>query len=91
MKNAPHPNAAKVFIYFLLSREGQTAMQKKMVRLGAGADSMRLDISKDYVPRIVRRRKDAKYTFTATPKLTNMLPIYKVVNKALAKAKKKNN
>jgi len=89
VKNAPHPNAAKVFINFLLSREGQTAMQKKMVRLGAGADSMRLDISKDYVPRIVRRRKGAKYTFTATPKLTNMLPIYKVVNKGLAKAKKK--
>ncbi len=89
VKNAPHPNAAKVFINFLLSREGQKAMQKKMVRLGAGADSMRLDISKDYVPRIVRRRKGAKYTFTATPKLTNMLPIYKVVNKALARAKKK--
>ncbi len=89
MKNAPHPNAAKVFINWFLSREGQIAVQEEYARGNAGADSMRVDIPKDVVFKLFRRRQGAKYFFVATPERTNMLPIYKVVNEALAEAQKK--
>ncbi len=39
MKNAPHPNAARVFINWLLTKEGQTAFVQ-----GALAPSRRLDV-----------------------------------------------
>jgi ABC-type Fe3+ transport system substrate-binding protein len=42
---APHPNAAKVFINWFLSREGQMALQK-FGRPDAH-NSRRIDISKD--------------------------------------------
>jgi len=45
---------------------------------------MRIDISKKDIPRAYRRRKGAEYFFVATPQYTDMRPIYKVINKALA-------
>ncbi len=89
MKNAPHPNAASVFINWFLSREGQIAVQEEYARGNAGADSMRVDIPKDVVFKLFRRRQGTKYFFVATPERTNMLAIYKVVNEALAEAQKK--
>ncbi len=84
MHNAPHPNAAKVYINWFLSREGQTVVQKVIAREGSGGDSMRIDIPKKDIPREYRRRKGAEYFFVATPQYTDMRPIYKVINKALA-------
>ncbi len=49
-RNAPHPNAARVAINWLLSREGQMVYQK--VR---GSDSRRIDIPKDNVLSYKRR------------------------------------
>jgi ABC-type Fe3+ transport system substrate-binding protein len=90
MHNAPHPNAAKVYINWYLSREGQKVVQKVLAREGSGGDSMRIDIPKGDIPRAYRRRKGAEYFFVATPQYTSMHPIYKVINKALAtKGKKK--
>jgi len=89
MKNAPHPNAATVFINWLLSREGQTAIQEEQATGGSGADSMRIDVPKDVVLSVYRRREGAKYLFVGTPERTNMQPIYKIVKEALAKAAKK--
>ncbi len=90
MRNAPHPNAAKVYINWYLSREGQTVVQKVLAREGSGGDSMRIDIPKKDIPRAYRRRKGADYLFVATPQYTDMHPIYKVINKALAiKGKKR--
>lgn len=87
INRAPHPNAAKVFINWYLSREGQLTYQRDAARGGTGADSMRTDISKDDVTPAYRRRADGKYLFVATPERTDMLPIYKVVNEALAEKK----
>jgi ABC-type Fe3+ transport system substrate-binding protein len=42
MSKAPHPNAAKLFVNWVLSREGQTAWQKY-----AEVNSLRTDISKN--------------------------------------------
>jgi iron(III) transport system substrate-binding protein len=46
MKNTPHPNAAKFFLNWFLSREGQTTMQRVAQ---TQINSMRLDIPKDTV------------------------------------------
>jgi ABC-type Fe3+ transport system substrate-binding protein len=37
-KNAPHPNAAKLFVDFFLSKEGQTISQKQQYRVPANPD-----------------------------------------------------
>jgi len=89
MRNAPHPNAAKVYINWYLSREGQMVVQKVIAREGSGGDSMRIDIPKGDIPRAYRRRKGADYLFVATPQYTDMHPIYKLINKALATKGKK--
>jgi ABC-type Fe3+ transport system substrate-binding protein len=44
LNRAPHPNAAKVYLNWLLSRKGQMAWQKF-----AGAASLRTDISREGV------------------------------------------
>jgi ABC-type Fe3+ transport system substrate-binding protein len=50
INRAPHPNAAKLFINWYLSREGQSVWQKVMnVKEVEASDSMRIDISKDEV------------------------------------------
>jgi ABC-type Fe3+ transport system substrate-binding protein len=37
-KNAPNPNAAKLFVDFFLSKEGQTISQKQQYRVPANPD-----------------------------------------------------
>ena len=54
---APHPYAAKVFVNWLFSREGQISFQKSQ----GACDSARIDIPKDDVPPIHRRREGVKY------------------------------
>ena len=50
INRAPHPNAAKVFINWYLSRQGQSAWQHVMnVKEVEASDSMRIDIPKDEV------------------------------------------
>lgn len=44
LKNAPHPNAAKVFINWYLNKEGQEAIGRSYVR-----HSLRLDVPTDYL------------------------------------------
>ncbi len=59
INRAPHPNAAKVFINWFLSREGQIAYQKLVQ---GGRNSLRIDIPKDDVPAHARIKPAAKYT-----------------------------
>ena len=56
---APHRNAAKVFINWFLSREGQIAYQKLVQ---GGRNSLRIDIPKDDLPSHARIKPGAKYT-----------------------------
>ena len=59
---APHPNAAKVFINWLLSREGQMTWQRVLNTIVYnGSDSMRIDIPKDNVLPAYKRVKGRKY------------------------------
>jgi ABC-type uncharacterized transport system YnjBCD substrate-binding protein len=59
--NAPHPNAARVVINWLLSREGQIAYQTH----DPLKDSLREDIPKDMVPEHTRRKKGVEYLLLA--------------------------
>jgi iron(III) transport system substrate-binding protein len=58
INRAPHPNAAKVFINWFLSREGQIAYQKLAQ---GGRNSLRIDIPKDDVPLHARIKPGGKY------------------------------
>lgn len=58
--HAPHPNAAKVYLNWLLSKEGQMAWQKY-----GGSPSLRNDIAKDDVRPWNLPREDRKYFFVS--------------------------
>jgi ABC-type Fe3+ transport system substrate-binding protein len=78
MNRAPHPNAAKIAINWLLSREGQTWYQE----FQDGADSLRIDIPKENVPLHTRRKPGTNYELMDRPDRMDMEPIYKVVREA---------
>jgi iron(III) transport system substrate-binding protein len=62
LQNAPHPNAAKVFINWLLSRDGQLQVQRgRKGRPRTGSNSLRIDIPKDGLPEEIRRRDGVDY------------------------------
>jgi ABC-type Fe3+ transport system substrate-binding protein len=85
MDKPPHPNASKVFINWLLSRDGQTAVQKD----GETNDSLRVDITKSGVRPTVRRKDRGKYMVTWKAEWMDTEPMQKVVDQALAKTSKK--
>jgi iron(III) transport system substrate-binding protein len=62
INRAPHPNAARVFINWYLSRQGQILWQKVMnLKEVEPSDSMRIDIPKDEVMPEARRAEGRKY------------------------------
>lgn len=85
MDRPAHPHAARVFVNWLLSREGQMAIQRE----GETNDSLRIDIPKGDVAPHVRRQKGARYIVTWTPQWMDMEPIGKLVNQVLSEVKKK--
>ena len=90
VNRAPHPNAAKVFINWLLSRKGQIALQNELANTDDAVDSLRVDIPKDMVPPRARRVEGVKYLLLdSRPEYLEMQPIIKVMEEALAEAKKK--
>jgi iron(III) transport system substrate-binding protein len=91
VNRAPHPNAAKVFINWLLLRRGQIALQKRTSTDESPADSLRIDIPKDDVPYLNRRLEGIKYLDTGKPEWIEMKPIIEVVNEALKSAGKSGN
>jgi iron(III) transport system substrate-binding protein len=77
----PHPNAAKVFINWLLSRDGQLAVQ----RLGDPNDppnSRRIDIAKDNIPLSSRLVEGRKYLDISQPALSDMKPILQLIKES---------
>ena len=76
---APHPNAAKVLINWLLSQAGQITYQK--LRRG-DIDSLRIDIPKDDVAPEVRRNQRENYFLLAGPGLIDLEPVQKIVQES---------
>ncbi|MSP38470.1 MAG: hypothetical protein EXR70_08275 [Deltaproteobacteria bacterium] len=88
VNQAPHPNAAKLFINWFLSRDGQLNFQKALGKADEGSpDSLRIDINKDDVDPKSRRIDGVKYL--DTDQWLAMKPVLKVVEDALAQAGKK--
>ncbi len=85
----PHPNAARVFVNWLLSREGQTALQRVANTPNNSEESLRTDIPKDMVRSEVRRVDGVKYLLVDKPEYMDMAPIQDIVEKAWAQGKKK--
>jgi iron(III) transport system substrate-binding protein len=56
INQAPHPNAAKVFVNWFLSRDGQTAYSTAMTE-----PSRRTDVPRDHIPAYAIPRPDGKY------------------------------
>ncbi len=87
--NAPHPNAAKVFINWFLSREGQVTLQRALAKTSDEApDSLRIDIPKDDVPAENKRMDGMKYLDLDVEGKLEMKPIVDVIEEALAAIKK---
>jgi len=58
----PHPNAARIFLNWFLSREGQSLYQELSVKSGQlNANSRRMDIPKDVIRPEYRLREDGVY------------------------------
>jgi len=86
INRAPHYHAAKVFINWFLSRDGQIAWQKHTDR-----NSLRTDIAKQAITNWKERvpREDGDYIFTNLSEYDDLRPGRKIVEEALAKAKQK--
>ena len=87
MDKPAHPNAAKVLINWLLSREGQLAVQRDPESAGRN-DSLRNDIPKTEVHPMMRRRDGTKYIVMWNPEWMEMKPVQEIIDQALAQAKK---
>jgi iron(III) transport system substrate-binding protein len=85
MNQAPHPHAAKLFINWLLSREGQTNFQKVMNTPDLVMESMRVDIPKDPIPLERRREAGVNYIVMDTPERSDQEPVSKLLKEIIKK------
>ena len=87
MNQAPHPNAAKVFINWFLSRKGQIALQK-LGDVDDPANSRRIDIPKDDIPPDNRLQPGVKYFDVVKPEYGDMKPIFDLAKEIMAGVEK---
>jgi iron(III) transport system substrate-binding protein len=85
-KNAPHPNATKVYLNWFLSRDGQLIWQKL-----TGRNSFRTDIPKDMIPYKEEQvpKEGGKYLLSSLPQYEEVKPLRKLVDEVLAQVKAK--
>ena len=86
MSKAPHPNAAKLFVNWVLSREGQSAWQKY-----TEVNSLRVDIPKTDLPPDDVPQKGVNYFMLNSAKYNGMegrKALHQIVEDALKKAAK---
>ncbi len=85
LQKAPHPSAAKVFINWVLSRQGQIKWQEK-----TDNNSLRIDIPKAALgDQASIPKANGKYLIASLPQYADVEPVLKIVDEALAKAGKK--
>ncbi len=84
IKQMPHPNATRVFLNWILSREGQIQWQKK-----TDNNSLRMDIPKEMLTdqREVPKAGE-KYLNASLPQYEDVTPVLKIVEGTLGKAGK---
>lgn len=86
---APHPNAAKLFMNWFLSREGQLTVQAAYAKAGNAVNSLRVDIPKDMIPPEDRLKEGVNYIEAETPERMSMEPVLRLFNEALAEAERR--
>jgi ABC-type Fe3+ transport system substrate-binding protein len=84
-KETPHPNAARVYVNWFLSREGQLTWQSH-----TGRNSFRTDIPKDMLPFPGEQvaKEGSKYLLSSLPKYADVTPLRKLVQETLAQARR---
>jgi hypothetical protein len=87
MEKLPHPNAARILINWLLSRDGQIALQRDHEAAGR-TDSLRIDIPKTDVHPLMRRRDNVKYLLMWNPDWMELKPVQDLINQVLIESKK---
>ena len=87
MNRAPHPNTAKVFINWLLSRDGQTLFQKVLSTTGDARNSRRIDVPKDHIPPDEQRRDKMSYFDTDDAETKDLTPAIRLLNEILGEKK----
>ena len=85
---APHPNAAKVAVNWLLSRDGQTTWLDYNQKTGGLYDSLREDISKEKVSERARRVAETKFLWLKPEWIEEIDTIRDIIKKALANTAK---
>src|SRR5262249_47103322 len=85
VNRAPHPNAAKLFINWFLSREGQVMVQNIAAKQGDGVDSLRIDIPKDMIPPGFRRKEKTKFFDMDATEYASDDPVLKLINEVWKK------
>jgi ABC-type Fe3+ transport system substrate-binding protein len=83
LNRAPHPNAAKVFINWHLSREGPLAFQKEMSQPGDSKNSRRTDIPKNHIPVQEQRTENLKYFDSDAQDSKDLRPLEKLLSQIL--------
>jgi iron(III) transport system substrate-binding protein len=87
MDKPAHPNAAKILLNWLLSRDGQIALQRDAENAGA-IDSLRIDIPKSDVNQLMRRKDGIKYLEMWSPAWMNMKPVEELINQVMSDTRK---
>lgn len=82
INRAPHPNAAKLFINWFLSRGGQIEIQKGGKARSDQYDSLRVDIAKD-ISEDVRRREGVIYFDSDAPQFADRTPVDRLLREIL--------
>jgi ABC-type Fe3+ transport system substrate-binding protein len=83
LNRAPRPSSAKVFINWLLSREGQALFQKVISVAGDSRKSRRIDVPKDHIPADEQRRDKMTYFDTDDPDTNDLNPAMKLLDEIL--------
>jgi ABC-type Fe3+ transport system substrate-binding protein len=83
-KNAPHPNAARIYINWMLSREGQLNWQQ-----WTKDNSLRVDIPKDAVPKGNIPIEGKKYMMLSSPEYEDVGGLKKLIDEVLSQAGRK--
>ncbi|MGZ8425378.1 MAG: ABC transporter substrate-binding protein [Candidatus Binatia bacterium] len=89
MNSQPHPSAAKVFINWYLSREGQIAFRQANNTIeDETTTSMREDLPTEVVPEAARRRKNVDYIEISRHDWMEWKPVGDLINAARQKSGK---
>ena len=85
LRQAPHPNAMKVLVNWLLSKDGQTHYQKQFLRIDP-IFSLREDVPADPTFESYKPKPGDKFMSVYRPEFRDLEPAFKVIDEALKRS-----